>query len=57
MKKKSKFQLVLANFLFRAEWKKVTSRAENPARAMARTSSARTHHYTYLPKTLPVLLG
>ena len=25
---KSKFQLVLANFRFRAEWKKVTSRAE-----------------------------
>ena len=27
-KSKSKFQLVSANFQFRAEWKKVTSRAE-----------------------------
>ena len=27
-KSKSEFQLVLANFRFRAEWKKVTSRAE-----------------------------
>ena len=27
-KSKSNFQLVLANFRFRAEWKKVTSRAE-----------------------------
>ena len=33
------------NFQFRAEVKKVTSRAENPsARAMAQASSARTHH-------------
>jgi hypothetical protein len=33
------------NFQFRAEVKKVTSRAENPlARAMARASSARAHH-------------
>ena len=33
------------NFQFRAEVKKVRSRAENPsARAMARASSARTHH-------------
>ena len=28
---KSNFQLVSANFRFRAEWKKVTSRAENPS--------------------------
>ena len=36
----------MANFWFRAEWKKVTSRAENlSARAIARASSARTHHY------------
>ena len=42
----SNFRLVLANFRFRAEVKKVTSRAENPsARALARASSARTHHY------------
>ena len=42
------FSLFLANFQFRAEVKKVTSRAENPpARAMARASSARTHHYYF----------
>ena len=34
------------NFQFRAEVKKVTSRAENPsARAMAQASSAWAHHY------------
>ena len=52
---KVNFSSFLANFQFRAEVKKVTSRAEpsraepsqaeNPsARAMARASSARTHH-------------
>ena len=47
---KSKFQLVSANFRFRAEWKMVTSRAKIlSARAMARASSAQTHHY-YLSK-------
>ena len=46
------FSSFLANIQFRAEVKKVTSRAENPsARAMARASSARTHHY-YLGKKL-----
>ena len=43
---KVNFSLFLANLQFRAEVKKVTSRAENPsARAMARASSARAHHY------------
>ena len=38
-----------ADFRFRAEGKKVTSRAENPsARAVARASLARTHHYKYV---------
>ena len=41
-----KFGSFSANFRFRAEGKKVTSRAENSsARAMARASSAQTHHY------------
>ena len=47
---------------FRAEWKKVKSqaepsRAQHPsARAMARASSARTHHYllVYVVKDLPM---
>jgi hypothetical protein len=39
------FSSFLADFWFRAEVKKVTSWAENPsAPAMARASSARTHH-------------
>ena len=42
------FSSFLANFQLRAEVKKVTSRAEPSqkpsARAMARASSARTHH-------------
>ena len=46
---KKNFSSFLVNFQFRAEVKEVTRRAENPsARAMARASSARTHHY-YLP--------
>ena len=46
---KVNFSSFLANFQFRAEEEKVTSRAENTsARALARASSARTHHY-WLP--------
>ena len=53
---KIKFQLVSANFRFRAEWVKVTSRAEIfLALAMARISLAQTYHY-YLVGTHKVSL-